>query len=103
MTISVNGLPFQTLNSLGIEAGTLHLANNGQSQLYARQVTMDYMSQAGFTDFTLLIAATSTVGEFYVADLVVVQYACIENCAVCQFNAQQATTCLQCEPFYVLS
>ena len=61
------------------------------------------MNQEGNSEFVLSIAGTSTGGQFYVADLVVVQYACASNCAVCSFSTLQATTCTSCKPFYSLN
>jgi hypothetical protein len=105
LNITVNGQPYTSFSSLDTFTSTLiQEANNGAAQLFVTAVKIDLMGKPCLSNFSIGLKGSSQVNEeFYLANLVLVQYSCGSNCVTCIFSASQSSTCTQCMPFFSLS
>lgn len=76
LNITVNGQPYTSYSSLDTLSSTLlQQANNGAAQLYSTAIKIDLMMKPCLKNFSIgLKGASSSNEEFYVANLVLIQF-----------------------------
>lgn len=105
LSITVNGQPYTSYSTLDTLTSTLlQEGNNAAAQLYATAIKIDLIGKPCKANFSIGFKGSSQANEeFFVANMVLVQYSCGENCLTCMFSTSQISTCTQCMPFFSLA
>ena len=101
LTVTIDGQVWNITN-LNKNRGTFSDINGGTTQLFTLPYKIDRMGTTvqGSSQMTIQLQGTTIVDEFFLADPVIVQYQCSQNCLDCSFSLTQTVSCRRCEAFF---